>query len=118
MVEQFYTQSEQHPLKIVMSDTSDTALGLVALPEYDEEWMAAANVEAIAAGEDVQLTPMRTVSFAFACECSSEKLIPFFRTLTQDALSDLYGADSELLITCPRCGKKFEIERSVFEPEQ
>ena len=118
MVEQFYTQSEQHPLKILLSDTSDTALGLVALPEYDEEWMTEADVERVAAGEGVQLTPMRTVNFAFACDCSPEKLIPFFRTLTQDALSDLYGADSELQITCPRCGRQFAIERAVFEPEQ
>jgi redox-regulated HSP33 family molecular chaperone len=118
MVEQFYAQSEQHPLKISISQNSDTALGLVALPEYDEEWMAAAHVERVAEGDGVELHPMRTVHFAFECDCSPAKLIPFFRTLSEAAISELYGDDNELLITCPRCGKEFGIPRSEFEAEQ
>lgn len=118
MVEQFYTQSEQHPLRLVLSKTSDTAIGLVALPEYDEEWISSIDVASLPENKEVARNPMRTCSFAFQCDCSPEKLIPFFRTLSQQALDDLYGSDEELHITCPRCGKQFGIERKVFEPEQ
>jgi len=117
MVEQFYAQSEQHPLKIVIADDSDTAIGLVALPEYDEDWMAAADVRKVASGVDVEARPMRTVQFAFECDCSPAKLTPFFRSLSEEALSDLYGNDTELLITCPRCGKQFGLARADLERE-
>lgn len=118
MVEQFYQQSEQHPLRIVLSDTSDTALGLVALPEYDEEWIASVDVEMLASGGDDGRSHLRTCQFSFACDCSPDKLIPFFRTLSKESLEELYGSDEELLITCPRCGRQFRIHRADIPPEQ
>jgi molecular chaperone Hsp33 len=118
MVEQFYTQSEQHPLRIQLSTTSDTAVGLVALPEYDEEWIQSVDLNYAAESSDVPRNPMRTCEFAFVCDCSPEKLMPFFRSLSQASLDELYGEDQELQISCPRCGKQFEIRRSEFAPEQ
>ena len=118
IVGQFYAQSEQHPLKIKLSDNSDTALGLVGLPEYDEEWMAAVDVEYAATSSEVPRHPMRTCEFQFFCDCSPEKLMPFLSSLSPDALQELYGSDQELQISCPRCGKKFEIKRSEFPIEQ
>lgn len=118
MVEQFYAQSEQHPLRIKLSDTSDTAVGLVALPEYDEEWISSVDIEYAAESKDVERSVMRTCSFSFRCDCSAEKLIPFFRSLSSASLQELYGSDDQLHITCPRCGKQFEIARADFIPEQ
>jgi molecular chaperone Hsp33 len=118
IVEQFYAQSEQHPLRIEISTTSDTALGLVALPEYDEEWIGSVELGYAADSPEVVRTPMRTCEFAFLCDCSPDKLIPFFRSLSQASLDDLYGEDQELQISCPRCGRQFEIKRSEFAPEQ
>jgi redox-regulated HSP33 family molecular chaperone len=118
MVEQFYEQSEQHPIRIVLSDTSDTAIGLVALPEYDDEWIRSIDVGKLVENTEVERSPLRSVEFSFACDCSPQKLIPFFQTLSKEALADLYGADEELQITCPRCGKQFEIHRRDLMPEQ
>lgn len=118
MVEQFYAQSEQHPLRIEMSDCSDTAIGLVALPEYDEEWIASVEIQHAANSSEVVRSPMRTCEFSFSCDCSPDKLIPFFRSLSQASLEELYGEDEELQITCPRCGRQFEIKRTEFTPEQ
>jgi molecular chaperone Hsp33 len=118
MVEQFYAQSEQHPFRIELSSTSDTAIGLVALPEYDEEWIQSVELNYAAESPEVTRNPMRTCEFAFVCDCSPEKLMPFFRSLSQASLDDLYGEDQELQISCPRCGKQFEIKRSEFAPEQ
>jgi uncharacterized C2H2 Zn-finger protein len=33
--------------------------------------------------------------------------------MTSEALEELYGNDSELQISCPRCGKQFAISRSM-----
>jgi hypothetical protein len=117
MVEQFYQQSEQYPLRLLLSDSSDTALGLVALPEYDEEWIRSVRLPELAASKDIERSPMRTCQFAFSCDCSPEKLIPFFQTMSREALEELYGPDLELLITCPRCGKQFAIHKDQLSLE-
>lgn len=111
MIEHFYEQSEQYPLRLRLSDSSDTAVGLVALPEYDDEWIRSVDFDQLLVATDVEKSPMRTCHFAFSCDCSPDKLIPFFQTMSKDALEELYGADEELRITCPRCGKQFSIHR-------
>ena len=111
-VEKFYAQSEQYPLRIKLSDNSDTAVGLVALPEYDEEWVRSVPIEEATASPEVERHFLRTVHFKFACDCSPEKLLPFFRSMSSESLQDLYGSDDELQITCPRCGRQFGVHRS------
>lgn len=112
MVEQFYAQSEQYPLRIKLSDNSDTAVGLVALPEFDEEWVRSVPIDEATASPEVERHFLRTVHFKFACDCSPEKLLPFFRIMSSESLQDLYGSDDELQITCPRCGRQFGVHRS------
>jgi molecular chaperone Hsp33 len=112
MVEQFYAQSEQYPLRIKISDNSDTAIGLVALPEFDEEWIQTVDLDSLVTSTEVPRSPMRTVHFAFSCDCSPDKLLPFFRSMSPEAVEELYGNDQELQITCPRCGRQFGVNRS------
>jgi hypothetical protein len=112
MVEAFYQQSEQRPIRIKVSSTSDTAVGLAALPGYDPEWFRAADIdELVASSGQLDKTEMRNCAFTFTCDCSPEKLLPFFRTLAPETLHELYGDDESLQITCPRCGKQFTIDR-------
>lgn len=111
MVTQFYDHSEGYPMRLLLSETSDTAIGLVALPEFDAEWISSVDLEELVVAQDIPKSPMRTCHFAFTCDCSPAKLLPFFRSMSVDALEELYGNDSELLITCPRCGKQFTITR-------
>jgi hypothetical protein len=111
MVTQFYDHSEGYPIRLLLSQTSDTAIGLVALPEFDADWIMNVDLEELVNSPDVPKSMMRTCHFAFSCDCSPAKLLPFFRSMSVDALEELYGNDSELLITCPRCGKQFGIGR-------
>jgi hypothetical protein len=111
MVTQFYERSEGYPLRLLLSETSDTAIGLVALPEYDAEWIQSVDLEELAASKTVEKSLMRTCHFAFSCDCSPAKLLPFFRSMSVEALEELYENDTELKITCPRCGKQFGISR-------
>jgi molecular chaperone Hsp33 len=112
MVTQFYEQSEGYPIRLILSKTSDTALGLVALPEYDTEWCATVDIEELATSTTVERSFMRTCQFSFQCDCSPDKLLPFFRSMDIDSLEELYGEDTELHISCPRCGKQFSVNRS------
>lgn len=116
MVETFYQKSEQLPLRIKLSAASDTAIGLAALPGFDPEWFANVDLEELVANpQKIEKTHMRSCMFSFKCDCSPDKLLPFFRTLEHDAVDELYGKDKELLITCPRCGRQFPIDRSLVE---
>lgn len=112
MVEQFYKQSEQRPLRIAISKTSDTAIGLVTMLDSGEEWIRSVDIEKLLTDPKVERVAMRTSSLAFSCDCSPAKLSEFFRTLTPETLNELYGSDEELTISCPRCGKTFIINRS------
>lgn len=117
MVEHFYGQSEQQPLRLSLSKTSDTAIGLVALPEFDKPWFDSIDLEDLVRQQDPTKKPMRTCTFEFSCDCSPEKLLPFFRALSEAELSELYGADEELIISCPRCGKRFPLPRSAVNTQ-
>jgi molecular chaperone Hsp33 len=117
MVEQFYAQSEQYPLRIELADDSDTARGIVALPEYDDEWIRAVGFEELNTSDAIERSHMRTCQFEFQCDCSPQKLIPFFQAMTPRDLEELYGNDQELDITCPRCGKHFSVSRSDLRTE-
>lgn len=113
MVESFYRQSEQRPIRIKLSDSSDTAIGLAALPGFDPEWFERVDLDALTAeSAGLDKTRMRTCHFTFTCDCSPDKLVPFFKTLNAEALADLYGADSDITISCPRCGRRFQISRA------
>jgi len=116
MVEQFYDQSEQHPLRALLSETSDTAIGLIGLPDSDEEWIRTADLAAVSNSTDLEKSPMRACEFEFSCSCSPEKLIPYFRSLPEESLLELYGEDDVLQISCPRCGKHFAVRREDIRP--
>lgn len=120
MVETFYRQSEQRPLRIKLSDNSDTAIGLAALPGYDHDWFDKVDLEELMRGSaELDKTRMRTCKFSFSCDCSPEKLIPFFRNLGDDTIRELYQDDPEIVISCPRCGRRFAIKREALEkPDQ
>lgn len=112
MVEQYYDQSEQHPMRILLSTTSDTAIGLIGLPESDEDWIRSADLSVVNSALDIEKSPLSACAFDFTCDCSPEKLIPFFRSLSEESLQDLYGEDEILQVSCPRCGKQFPVRRA------
>ncbi|MCO6430988.1 MAG: Hsp33 family molecular chaperone HslO [Deltaproteobacteria bacterium] len=115
MVEHFYRKSEQLPIRIALSANSDTGAGIIALPGFDRDWFESADIAQLLRYNETK-TRMRTCKFEFKCDCSPEKLLPFFRALSQKELQEIYGDDKELLITCPRCGKRFVIGRELVAP--
>ena len=111
LVEYFYQQSEQLPLRIKVSQRDDTVIALAALPDYDKEWFAKVELVSLSTNSAVVKKPMRSFGFVYACDCSPDKLLPYFRSLDKATMDELYGTDSELLISCPRCGKRFAIRQ-------
>lgn len=115
IVAQFYHQSEQNALRIKHIPASDRTVALLALPNCNLAWFNSTELETLFAAE-IEKRRMRSCSYEFRCECSPEKLLPFFRVLSDEALKDLYGDDERLVISCPRCGKRFSLARSEIRP--
>lgn len=112
----FFQQSEQRPIRIKISENSDTAVGIVALPDFNPAWFEEVDLDSfLIESKNADKTAMRRCEFSFTCNCSPEKLIPFIRSLSKKEITDLYKDDQELLINCPRCGKNFVIKRSQIE---
>ena len=116
MFEAYYSKSEQLPARAFFIENSDKAVAIAAMPEYDHEWFAKIPNK-FPAEEIAQLEqkPMRSYEFFFKCDCSPDKLLPYFKSLNQDEVAELYGEDSALIIGCPRCGRKFELERKLLD---
>ena len=112
ILERFYVQSEQLPLRVLLPRDSDLASALVALPDFDQSWFEQTDLENFA--PDPAAIHMRNCSFEFRCDCSPEKLMPFLSALSESELNELYGKDSSLIISCPRCGSTFAMERERF----
>ena len=112
IVEQYYEQSEQLPLRLSLPKNSDVAIALAALPEYDRQWFDSVSLDSVADDCAGSVKKMRICRYDFACDCSPAKLLPFFRSLPDETLNELYGDDQAVIIVCPRCGRKFPIARA------
>ena len=115
MFESYYKQSEQLPAKIFFIKNSDKAIAIAAMPDYDQEWFDSIGSQYPSEEiEKLNQSPMRTYVFNYKCDCSPEKLLPYFKTLNEEKIDELYGEDSELIIGCPRCGRKFAMGREIL----
>lgn len=119
LVEAFYEQSEQLSLKISCSDTSDDIYALVSMPGFDESWFNSITPqEAYAELENIPHKLMKQCKFRFFCDCSADKLLPYLSSIERTTLEELFGEDTQLLVTCPRCGKNFTVSREEVEKQR
>ena len=117
MVEEYYQQSEQLPLKVSLLRDSDMALALVGMPEVDLGWFEENEPEEIYTNlSDFSHKLMKQCEFSYFCNCSPEKLLPFLKKIPKVELEELYGDDPKIVVNCPRCGKNFEMSREELLP--
>lgn len=116
MFETYYEKSEQLPARAFFIENSDKAIAIAAMPDYDQAWFEAIPKE-FPEEEIAKLEKklMRNYEFFFQCDCSPDKLLPYFKSLDKKSLDELYGKDTALIIGCPRCGRKFDIERTSID---
>jgi molecular chaperone Hsp33 len=111
MVETYYSQSEQLPIRLELSETADVAFGLAAMPDYEQDWFETAKISDLVELEAPRMKKMLDYEYTFRCDCSAEKLMPYFNALPDDQLNELYGSDEHLVILCPRCGRNFKLRQ-------
>jgi molecular chaperone Hsp33 len=112
-VEQYYTQSEQRPARAFRLDDEVFVL-IVAQPDFDEEWLAGLDAEAVARIEqDEETKVLETRKFHFHCGCNLEKILPVLGSWREKPDELFEGAD-EITIQCPRCAASYLVTRDML----
>jgi hypothetical protein len=114
MFERYYRQSEQTMARF-LEITDESYLMLLALPEADTEWLARlGRDEAIGLAED-DLKPLNETIYRFQCGCNPARILDVVRGMFKDDPTELFHGDPGVEISCPRCGRRWWIDREQFD---
>lgn len=110
----YYARSEQRPARYFELGGDRFAL-LAGQPDCDEQWLAGVETgEVRAIADDTSYPPMETRRYLFCCGCSPERLAGALAPALQRDLDGIFGTDNHITVTCPRCGTRHELARSLF----
>jgi molecular chaperone Hsp33 len=115
ILEQYYARSEQAGARF-FELPDDTFIMLMALPGIDEEWLKALSPDeasAFVAGPQVSLIEQREV--VFECACDEARILEIIAGIFHGKLDELFGGEGVAEVTCPRCGRAFDITRAALE---
>jgi molecular chaperone Hsp33 len=114
MFERFYAQSEQTPARFFEID-DESYLLLRGLPDVDHEWLARlSRDEAIGISED-DLRSLGETTYRFQCGCNPERMMEVVRKMFREDPSELFRGDAGVEVSCPRCGRRWWIDRAAFD---
>lgn len=113
--ETYYVQSEQRSARY-FDMGGDTFCLLVAQPDCDFPWLESVGVEEVRGMlADDSRPPLETRRYRFACGCTPERIAGAIWPALQGELDDVFGSESHICVTCPRCGARHEIPRELFD---
>ncbi len=112
IVEQFHTQSEQLPARFFWLG-GDRYASVHGLPGADRAWMAGLDGAAAARlFEEMPLLEERL--FRLECGCTLEKILSATRAVFREDPEELFAGDPRVEVYCPRCGRRWWLERTEF----
>lgn len=110
----YYARSEQRPARYFELGGDRFAL-LAAQPDCDTEWLAEVGVDEVQSlADDDSRSPMETRLYRFFCGCSPARVAEAVAPALQGDLDGVFGGDSHITVTCPRCGLRHELARDLF----
>lgn len=114
MFEQYYARSEQLPARF-FEVTDQEFVMVLALPEADDKWVLGLSREEALALLDRDLKPLGEETYRFQCGCTSERMLEVVRGLFAEKPDDLFREDDGVEVFCPRCGRRWWVDREMFE---
>lgn len=114
MFEQYYERSEQLPARF-FEVTDEQFLMVLTLPEADGDWVRSLSREEAIGLIDDGLKPLGEVTYRFQCGCSSDRMLDVVRGMFAADPEDLFQGDEGVEIFCPRCGRRWWVERDAFD---
>lgn len=114
-VEHFYTQSEQRPGRFFTYGDEDYVM-VSAQPQCDVDWLTNLTAEQVRAlDKDEELSLLETRTYHWECGCTSEKLYSALLPHARTDIDGIFAGEEVLKATCPRCGKRYFIDREQLE---
>jgi molecular chaperone Hsp33 len=116
ILEQYYARSEQNPARFFELDDHRYAM-IHALPDAREEWLESLVREDV---PDLMAREPRQIDerlITLNCGCTSERMLEVVRASFADRGDQLFLGDAEIEVSCPRCGRRWMIDRPTFEGE-
>jgi len=111
---QYYARSEQRPARYFELGGDQFAL-LVAQPDCDTDWLETVGTEEIRAlVADESRPPMERRIYRFFCGCSPQRVAAAVEPALRHDLDGIFGGDTHITVTCPRCGTRHELARELF----
>jgi molecular chaperone Hsp33 len=114
-VEIFYDRSEQRPVRFFRHDEEDIVM-IAAQPDCDLEWLRGLTNEGVQAlDRNVELSLLEKRQFTFSCGCNQGRMLDFIAPVFRREAEGLFGGDTSLTVTCPRCGARHVLTREALE---
>jgi molecular chaperone Hsp33 len=114
-VEQFYTQSEQRAGRFFEHSDEDYVF-VSAQPQCDMEWLENLDTEQIRAlDRQEELSLLETRTYRWECGCTLEKLYAALLPHARRDMDAVFAGDEVLKATCPRCARRYFIDREQLE---
>ena len=115
--EAYYVCSEQRPARFFELGGDGFAI-LAAQPDCDIEWFLAVGAEEVfALAHDNEREPLESRRYRFACGCSPERVAGAIFPALRGNLDEVFADDAHITVPCPRCGRRHELPRTLFEGE-
>lgn len=113
-VEDFYVQSEQRRARFFFHGEEDIVF-ITAQPQCDVEWLETLTDEGVRnLDQNHTLSLLETRQYKWGCGCTAQRLCEVMAPHAKNGLDALYGDDSSLTATCPRCGAVYQIGKKDF----
>lgn len=113
--EQYYQRSEQNPARFFQKE-NDEFFMVLGMPGVNRQWMAELDLPAsLALIDEARLLEERP--FRFECGCSPGKMLNALRDIFQADPEELFQGEAGVETSCPRCGRRWWIQRDQFQAE-
>ena len=114
-VERYYRQSEQRPARFFRHGEEDFVM-ISAQPDCDEDWLAGLDDEAVRNLDKTEtLSLLEERRYDWLCGCNQKRMLDVLLPVMKSDPEGLFGDESNVRISCPRCGMKYTITRETLE---
>lgn len=113
--EQYFARSEQNLARFFPLGGERVA-AVLGLPGVDPDWLRGLDIDAARELLDVAPTIEERV-FRFECGCSPERILEIMRSIFGNAPEDLFHDEQQVEVFCPRCGRRWWVDREQFHAD-
>jgi molecular chaperone Hsp33 len=114
-VERYYEQSEQRPARLFRHGDEDFVM-VSAHPDCDMMWFESLTDEAVRSLDRTEeLSLLEKRYYRWECGCTEQRMMSVLAPSFRSNPDELFGGETSLRMSCPRCGAWYAITRESME---